>query len=117
MINGLMEGGFGIFLLIRPEKAGQLLINSIPINYPLLFPRMYGLVALCLGILSIQLVVRPKESDFLPNCLLVFAIFHLGMFFIQYLDNPNWLQAGFLHIIFGSFFLFFYLKKLKTHSG
>lgn len=111
LINGLMEVIFGVFLLIFPDKMSHS-IGCPPLSHTSFFlvSRMYGLVALCLGILSLGLFARRAQTDLLPNCLQIFTIFHLGMAVIQFIDNPNW-QAGLFHIILGAAFLFFYLKE------
>jgi hypothetical protein len=111
LINGVMEGGFGIYLFIFPDRLSQA-IGCPPLSHVSYFlvSRMYGLVALCLGILSLGLFIRRTWSDFLGNALQIFVIFHLGMAVVQFIDNPNW-KAGLIHIIFGAAFLAFWLKQ------
>jgi hypothetical protein len=114
LINGLMEGSFGITLLISPFKIYQSLKAVSPTGGSLLLaPRMYGLAALCLGLFSLLLLLRKKESDFLGMGYLIFAIFHCGMFLVQLADNPAWTYASPIHVILGPIFLILFTYKLK----
>jgi hypothetical protein len=111
LINGLGEGGFGIYLLTFPDKMSGAL-GCPPLDHVSYFLvcRMYGLAAFCLGFLSLSFLVRRMQSDLLPTGLLIFAIFHIGQTVIQFVDNSSW-QSGLFHIIIGLVFLFFYLKE------
>jgi hypothetical protein len=111
LINGLGEGGFGIYLLAFPDKMSQAL-GCPPLDHVSYFLvcRMYGVAAFCLGFLSLSFLVRGMQSELLPTGLLIFAIFHIGQTVIQFVDNPSW-QSGLFHIIMGPAFLFFYVKE------
>ncbi len=117
LINGLIEGGFGIYLIVFPEEMSRALgcPQLVHVSYTLV-SRMYGLGALCLGILSLDQFLRRGKSDSLTVCLLIFTIFHVGMAIIQLVDNPN-IQASLVHIVLGSAFLFSYLKRLGGQTN
>src|SRR4030042_4094706 len=117
-VNGLMETYFGIFLFIAPDKIYQTLKAVAPSGGSVLVPRMYGMAALCLGLFSLGLLLRKKETDFLSTGFLIFGIFHCGMFLVQLADNPNWTYGGPIHLILGPIFLIlFFMKRNNSRLG
>ena len=117
LINGLMEAGLGIQLLLAPESFCSL-IGCAEITHAsfTLTALMYGMAALSIGLLSLLTIRKKTTLTSLLNALIMFSVFHLGMAAIQYLANPNtW--AALPHGVLGIAFIIALILKLKPSTA
>jgi len=111
LLNFLVETFFGIIFIFAPETI-PLFVGAEPVTLYII--RMYGVAALAMGFLGLQIWLNIHEQALLIQGLLLLALFHTGIMasqFINGLELKDQLPAGILHALFTVCFWFFYLKE------
>ncbi len=111
LLNFLVETFFGLVFLFAPS-AIPLFVGVEPVTLYLV--RMYGVAALIIALLSLQMWLNIHEQAFLVQGLLLLALFHTGITAAQFINDlplSDQLPPGILHALFTVGCWFFYFRE------
>lgn len=118
-INGIVEGLAGFLLIFDPQL---LLYHPQPELHGVVIAKLYGILALCFGIVSylVSHIIIDHHPVF-KKIILVIISFHLAVGLYMYgLYQQNitpHLGASGFHLILAIAFLGIYLKNIKTKNA
>ncbi len=110
-LNLLFEGLVGIVFIFAPE-AVDIFAGADPLTLAMV--RTYGVAALTIALLSLQMMLKNHEQELLATGLLLLTFFHTGLSVVQYINasqNLSPIAIALTHTFFAVAFLIFYLKE------
>lgn len=111
LLNFIVESFFGVIFLFAPS-AIPLFVDAEPVSLYLV--RMYGVAALVVAFLSLQMWLNIHEHAFLVQGLLLLALFHTGITATQFINDlplSDQLPPGILHALFTLGCWFYYFRE------
>lgn len=117
VLNGLLEAGFGLFLLLKPaDGCNAMGCENIDSQSLIMLAGMYGGAALSIGLLSFRLSFIDDNSATFRACVWAFAIFHFGLALNQLVRSPDIVTFA-IHGVLGLLFVACAVKLASIKSN